>query len=86
MSVIKIVYFASIREQLALADESMQLPEGVATVAQLSSWLQYERGAKWQSVLSNTLTLTAVNQQMVSGDQAIVAGDEIAFFPPVTGG
>jgi len=84
--VIKIVYFASIREQLGLSEESMELPVGVASIAQLSLWLQRERGDKWVSALGNPSTLIALNQEMVNGDQQIKRGDEIAFFPPVTGG
>ncbi|NQZ31595.1 MAG: molybdopterin converting factor subunit 1 [Oceanospirillaceae bacterium] len=83
---IKIVYFASIREQLGLSDESIELPDGVTNVLELSTWLQRERGEKWVSALGNPSTLIAVNQEMVSVDQLVESGDEIAFFPPVTGG
>jgi molybdopterin synthase sulfur carrier subunit len=83
---IKVIYFASIREALNLADEMIVLPDGVSTTGQLSSWLQQERGEQWQSVLSNSNVLIAVNQEMVNSTQAICDGDEIAFFPPVTGG
>lgn len=83
---IKIVYFASIREQLGLADESIELPAGVTNVLELSTWLQGERGEKWVNALGDPSTLIAVNQEMVSVDQLVHSGDEIAFFPPVTGG
>lgn len=83
---IKIIYFASIREAFNLADEMIALPDGVSTTGQLSSWLQQERGEQWQSVLSNSNVLMAVNQEMVNSAQAICDGDEVAFFPPVTGG
>ena len=83
---IKIVYFASIREQLGIDEESVELPQSVTSVAQLSAWLQSERGAKWQAALSNPSTLIAVNQEMVNAQQLIKSGDEVAFFPPVTGG
>ncbi|MFT5706585.1 MAG: molybdopterin synthase sulfur carrier subunit [Oceanospirillaceae bacterium] len=83
---IKIVYFASIREQLGLANESIELPVLVSTIADLSAWLQRERGEKWEKALSNPSTLIALNQEMVSGQEALKAGDEVAFFPPVTGG
>ena len=83
---IKIVYFASIREQLGLSDESIELPDGVTNVLELSTWLQRERGEKWVCALGNPSTLIAVNQEMVSVDQLVESGDEIAFFPPVTGG
>ncbi len=83
---IKIVYFASIREALGLGDESIELPSGVSTVEQLSAWLQAERGEKWIKALGHPSTIIAVNQEMVSADSSIKSGDEIAFFPPVTGG
>ena len=83
---IKIIYFASIREALNLADEMIELPDMVTTAGQLSSWLQHERGDQWQSTLSNNNVLMAVNQEMVNSTQPIFDGDEIAFFPPVTGG
>ncbi|MEM5528958.1 molybdopterin converting factor subunit 1 [Gammaproteobacteria bacterium AS21] len=83
---IKIIYFASIREALNLADEMIALPDSVSTTGQLSSWLQQERGQQWQSVLSNSNVLIAVNQEMVNSTQVICDGDEVAFFPPVTGG
>lgn len=83
---IKIVYFASIKEQLGVSEESIALPSDVRSIAQLSLWLQLERGEKWVKALGNPSTLIALNQEMVSGDQTINTGDEIAFFPPVTGG
>lgn len=83
---IKIVYFASIREELGLSEESISLPAGVVNITELSAWLQRERGAKWVSALGDPSMLMALNQEMVGGDQTITAGDEIAFFPPVTGG
>ncbi|EPJ45751.1 MAG: molybdopterin converting factor, subunit 1 [Osedax symbiont Rs1] len=83
---IDIIYFASIREQLGLADESIDIPQGVESVADLSSWLQAQRGEKWITALGNISTLIAVNQEMVGLEHVIQSGDEIAFFPPVTGG
>ncbi len=83
---ITIVYFASIRELLGLAQESIELPASIKTVAELSAWLQQERGDKWSKALGSVSTLIAVNQEMVSADQSIKTGDEVAFFPPVTGG
>ncbi len=83
---IDIIYFASIREQLSLANESIEIPQGVESVADLSSWLQEQRGEKWIIALGNISTLIAVNQEMVGLEYVIQSGDEVAFFPPVTGG
>ncbi|WP_432696832.1 molybdopterin converting factor subunit 1 [Marinobacterium sp. YM272] len=82
----KLVYFASVREQLGADTETLDLPAGVTTVAGLVEWLSAERGEPWSSVLGNARLLCAVNQEMCGLDTAIAQADEVAFFPPVTGG
>ena len=82
----KILYFASVREKIGKNAEDIELPAGVATVAGLRSLLQ-SRGGAWADALADSKLLrTAVNQDMVPPAAALKAGDEIAFFPPVTGG
>lgn len=83
---LKLVYFASLRERLGLDGENLEQPESVTTVAALIDYLVAERGESWQQVLQDTQVLAAVNQEMCDFDQTIVSGDEVAFFPPVTGG
>lgn len=83
---LKLVFFASLRERLGTAGESLELPDGVSTVAGLVTYLATKRGPIWQQVLQDTQVLTAVNQEMCDSDEQIASGDEIAFFPPVTGG
>lgn len=80
-----LVYFASIREQLGVDSEQFELPEDVTQVDQLLQVLLV-RGDAWQRTLSATNLLVAVNQEMSALDAAIADGDEVAFFPPVTGG
>ena len=83
---VKILYFASVREKIGKNAEDIELPAGVATVAGLRSLLQ-SRGGAWADALADSKLLrTAVNQDMVPPAAALEAGDEIAFFPPVTGG
>ncbi|SEG77232.1 molybdopterin converting factor subunit 1 [Marinobacterium lutimaris] len=82
----KLVYFASVREQLGTDEEQLELPAGVDTLADLIAWLRSERGEPWESVLGNPRLLCAVNQEMSTQDAAITQSDEVAFFPPVTGG
>lgn len=83
---IRLFYFARLREELGTAEEEFQLPEHVHTVEQLRRHLM-TRGDTWQSVLAPTKNLrVALNQEMVKGEAPIHAGDEVAFFPPVTGG
>jgi molybdopterin synthase sulfur carrier subunit len=83
---LKLLYFASLREQLGSAGEEIDVPAGVTTVAALRSHL-VARGGAWQSALAEgKLLRMAVNQDMVKPTAAVKPGDEIAFFPPVTGG
>ena len=87
---VTVLYFASLREQVGKASEEVELPAGVATVGALRKHL-IGRGGAWQASMAEARNVrTAVNQDMVppraAGAAAIKAGDEIAFFPPVTGG
>ena len=83
---VKVLFFAGLREQLGTSAEELELPNGVTTVAALRSHL-LERGDSWKSALGESkLVRTAVNQDMVPATARIKAGDEVAFFPPVTGG
>jgi len=83
---VKVLFFAALREQLGSSAEEIELPSGVATVAALRSHL-IARGGAWQSALAEgKLVRMAVNQDMAKPSAALKAGDEVAFFPPVTGG
>ena len=80
---IQVLYFASLKEALGKSSESLDLPAGITTVGTLRDWLVAEgRGA-----LATAKNLRcAVNQDMAGLDAPVREGDEIAFFPPVTGG
>jgi len=79
-------FFASVKEQLGKDMEEIEVPAGIGTVAALRTHLM-KRGGDWQSVFSEKkLVRAAVNQEMAQAGAAIKAGDEVAFFPPVTGG
>jgi len=83
---VQLVYFASVRESLGLSQESYGLPEGITNVAQLISHMR-SRGDKFAAAFSDSLKLrVAVNQVHAQADQLVKDEDEIAFFPPVTGG
>jgi molybdopterin synthase sulfur carrier subunit len=83
---VKVLYFAALREQLGTSGEDLELPSGIDTVAQLRSHLT-SRGGAWQAALAGgKLVRMAVNQDIATPSAAIKAGDEVAFFPPVTGG
>ena len=83
---VKILYFASVREKLGRDAEELDLPVGVATVAGLRSHLRARGGVWAEAMTESKLLRAAVNQDMAQAAAAIKAGDEIAFFPPVTGG
>ena len=83
---LKLLFFAALREQLDLSDESVDFPEAVNDVASLRTHLM-QRGDAWQRALAPGRALrVAVNQDMAEASTPLRAGDEVAFFPPVTGG
>jgi len=83
---IRVLYFASLREQVGTGSEEIDLPAGIATVADLRAHLAGRAGPWATALAGQRLVRTAVNQDMVPAGTTIKAGDEIAFFPPVTGG
>jgi molybdopterin synthase sulfur carrier subunit len=82
---VKVLFFAGLREALGTGAESLALPAGIATVGALRNHLA-ARGEPWSVLASMKNLRSAVNQQMVGPDAAVKPGDEVAFFPPVTGG
>jgi len=82
---IKLLYFAGLREALGTNGEEIALPGVVSDVAGLKAFLA-ARGAAWQVLAQSRSLRAAVNQQMAGPDSKISDGDEVAFFPPVTGG
>ena len=83
---VKLLFFAALREQLGRPSEDIELPVGVSTVGALRDHLR-SRGGEWERVFAaNRAVRAAVNQDMVQAQAPIKAGDEVAFFPPVTGG
>jgi sulfur-carrier protein len=82
----KILYFAWLRTRIGTAEEIVDPPGNVTTVAALIEWLKM-RGPNFAEALKNPkLVRVAVNREYVSSDHAVKPGDEIALFPPVTGG
>ncbi len=83
---LEVLFFASLREALGCSSETVELPAGIGTVAALREYLG-ARGAQWAEALQPARTLrAAVNQEMVVAQHVLKDGDEVAFFPPVTGG
>ena len=82
---LKINYFASVREQTGIGSENLELPPGIRTTGELADYLA-ARGDNWEVLRSPSDLLVAVNQAICSRDQQLGADDEVAFFPPMTGG
>jgi molybdopterin synthase sulfur carrier subunit len=82
---ITVLYFAGLREELGSRGEELPLLDGVETVGALREHIA-ARGEPWQRLLRSKNLRAAVNQTMAAFETPIGDGDEVAFFPPVTGG
>lgn len=82
---IKVLYFARIREAVNTEQETLELSTNIETAGDVLNLL-VDRGEPWANALSSSQLLIAVNQEMTNADAPITEGDEVAFFPPVTGG
>lgn len=83
---ITILYFARIKEVVNYSSEEVALPDGVKTIVALKSWLS-GRGDTWQKLFSGGgVVRAAINHELVDDMATFEDGDEVAFFPPVTGG
>ncbi|CAM3044104.1 molybdopterin synthase sulfur carrier subunit [Vibrio rarus] len=80
---IKVVFFAQVRELVGVDEVTIEAAE--SSVDSIRQQL-IERGDKWALALESGKLLAAVNHTMCSLDTSVKAGDEVAFFPPVTGG
>jgi sulfur-carrier protein len=83
---IQLLYFARLRDSLGRSSEQIALPAEVRDLEGLRALL-VARGGAWERELAPSRPVrAAVNQAMAVGDMPIADGDEVAFFPPVTGG
>jgi sulfur-carrier protein len=83
---ITVLYLARLREALGTGSERMELPATVTDLSGLRTLL-IARGGSWAHELAPGKPIrAAVNQDMAQDDARVADGDEIAFFPPVTGG
>ena len=82
----KLMYFAWMREHIGSAEENIELPQGVATVAELVTHLREISPGHAKALSNMEVVRVAVNQSYADLETRITAGDEVAFFPPVTGG
>jgi molybdopterin synthase sulfur carrier subunit len=82
----KLLYFAWFRTRIGMGAETVVPPADVKTVEELLDWLA-SRGPGYAAALAErSVVRVAVNQDYVGFDHPVAAGDEVALFPPVTGG
>ena len=83
---VKVLWFANLREKVGTHAEVVDVPDSASTVAGLRLHLM-KRGGAWQEALADMKVVrVAVNQDTAAANAPLNPGDEIAFFPPVTGG
>ncbi len=82
---ISVLFFARVRDQVGCSELEVELPQDVVNVGGFTDLLK-ERGEAFATALSDPKVLVAVNQEMASSQTTVEDGDEIAYFPPVTGG
>jgi sulfur-carrier protein len=83
---VKVLFFANLRERLGTGAEVVEIPDTASTVAGLRLHLM-RRGGAWNDVLGDMKVVrVAVNHDMAAANAPLNPGDEVAFFPPVTGG
>jgi molybdopterin synthase sulfur carrier subunit len=81
-----VLYFAWLRERVGTGEESLVPPASIATVGELMAWLA-ARSPRHATAFENRRAIRcAVNQDFADLDAPVRPGDEVAFFPPVTGG
>lgn len=83
---IKVLYFARIKEAVNYSSEEIDLPADITSITSLKNWLAL-RGETWANLFSGKQVVrAAINHELVDDMAVIHANDEVAFFPPVTGG
>ena len=83
---IRLVYLARLRDVLGTGTESVDLPREVGTVTALLEWLSRRGGAWGRELAPGRAVRVAVNHDVAGPETPIRSGDQIALFPPVTGG
>ena len=82
---VTVLFFGGLREQIGQASMTLSLPQQVVTVADLRDHL-IAQGGQWQALQQSRNLRAAVNQTMAAFEAVVSEDDEVAFFPPVTGG
>ena len=82
----KVLYFAWLKQKTGVAEETLEPMPEVATVAELTEWLKTRHPGFAEALEGGQRIKVAVNQNYADPGDPVKAGDEVAFFPPVTGG
>ena len=83
---ISVLYFARLKEAVGRGSEQIELPAGVVTVGGVSTLLAAREGVWAHEFAPGRAVRAAVNQDLAGADTPVKDGDELAFFPPGTGG
>ncbi|MEP5566635.1 MAG: molybdopterin converting factor subunit 1 [Halioglobus sp.] len=83
---LRVLFFGRFREELGCAELSLEFSSRYANLESLLSALIADQGGRWAEVLSQKNVICALNQEVATENLTLSDGDEIAFFPPVTGG
>jgi molybdopterin converting factor subunit 1 len=83
---VKVLYFAWLRQTIGRAEEEVSPPAEVRTVGALADWLSARSPLHAQALAARSAIRCAVNQDFAGPETPVGPGDEVAFFPPVTGG
>lgn len=81
-----LLYFASVREKVGTGEEVVEVPDSLETVADLVAWLKTRSDGHALAFEQTGTMKVALNQEHVGFDALLSGAEEIAFFPPVTGG
>ena len=82
----QLLYFAWLRLKIGVGEEELEPPPEVATVTDLLDWLSEQGDGYAEALLDRSVVRVAVNQEYVGSDHPLSPEDEVALFPPITGG
>jgi sulfur-carrier protein len=83
---VTVLYFAWLKERVGFGEELIELPDGIGTVGALADWLASRSPRHAEAFAARATIRAAVNQDFATPETPVAPGDEVAFFPPVTGG